>query len=146
MLTIVLLLLLAFFLSCQSQKVGYNQSITGEYATTNFRKRTLKDWFLSNYYVLNIKLKVNEDKTFEIRTCSYTATGKWFISKDTFHYKYDTLVWVIDSLNDSKKYIARKKKIINYNRYFIIKNNVLYHKTKEGKKNVIKKLVKKNSF
>ena len=142
MLTIVLLLLLAFFLSCQSQNVDYSQSIAGEYVAVKPKRRLIG--FNRNYYVLNTILNIQKDKTFEIQTCSYKATGKWFISKDTFHYKYDTLIWLIDSLNDSKNYASRKNNLIKYNRYFIIKNNMLYHKIKEGKKNLIKKLVKNN--
>ncbi len=136
-------LLFWLFWSCQTQKnIDYNQSIAGEYATPDIRRRTLYDFLLSNYYYLNTHLKVNKDKTFEIQTCSYTAKGKWFISKDTFHYKYDTLIWLIDSLNYSGKYKERKNKLIRYDRFLIIKKDGLFRKTKEGKKNLIMKLVK----
>jgi len=140
--TSIFFLMLIIFFSCRTKKrLDYSKSVVGEYAATN-KKRTLIDALKSNYYILNIKLKINEDKTFTKKTCSYIAKGKWFVSSDTFYYKYDTLTWLIDSLNYSKKYIKRKKRIISHERYLVIKGNQLFKKNKVENKNYIEKLIK----
>ena len=76
-------------------------------------------------------------------TCSYTATGRWYLNNDLLSLKFDTLVWLIDSLNYVPRYIERKKRIIKNGSHLIVRKNYLYSEAKSKGRTIVLKLVRK---
>ena len=140
--TIALVLIFYLLTACNNVKPYDHNTIIGKYATIN-HKRTIVDYFKSRSYVLNDRLNLKKNNSFEMETCSYKATGKWYLKKDTLSLKFDTLVWWIDSLNYVTRFIERKKRIIKNGNHLLVRKNYLYSETKYKEKTIVLKLVRK---
>jgi hypothetical protein len=124
-----ILFLTFLFSSCNST----NQIISGKYKTSKSTKiESYFNYVFNKCIVAGDELDLKKDFTFNLSTCSFKATGKWKVKKDTLFLNFETNEVYVDSLVGYRQ-INNVEELKKRSEYYLIKNKNLYqyNETKE---------------